>query len=233
MLSPLRSLLQGKRKLHFLHISKTGGTAIKQALKGCTSKRFEIELHGHDFRLPDVPAGEFAFFVVRDPVERFVSGFNSRLRQGKPRYNSPWSPEEALAFSRFATPNALAEAIYVEDLQVREFAQHAMSSISHIRGHMSHWIGDLSDKDLDRIVFIGAQPTLTKDFAELTNHLQLEDRPVLPDSDIQAHRNPSHLDRNLSGKAHAALLQWYEQDLRIYRRAKELSGRGLGTNRMA
>src|SRR6056297_1213665 len=98
-----------KKPVHFLHIRKAGGTAIKEALKDIAVKQ-NVILHPHKTRLKDIPEGEKVFFFLRNPVSRFVSGFNSRLREGKPRYNSPWNEGEKVAFSRFPTANDLAEA---------------------------------------------------------------------------------------------------------------------------
>lgn len=200
---------------------------MKAALKQSQSNHYEIVLHNHQFRLVDVPAGELAFFILRDPVSRFVSSFNSRLRQGKPRYHSPWNSEEEVAFKRFATPNALAEAIYHDDPLIREYAEHAMSSISHIKNHMSHWIGPLERTDLERVAYIGLQHHLSKHFAELCDGLQIKNRINLPTSDIEAHRNPMHMDTGLSDLARNALYRWYEHDHKIYERAVNLSGRWL------
>jgi hypothetical protein len=33
-------------------------------------------------------------FILRDPLSKMISGFNSRLVQGRPTYNSLWSPQE-------------------------------------------------------------------------------------------------------------------------------------------
>ena len=91
--------------VHFLHISKTGGTAVKHALHDSLAlTRCALLLHGHRVKLMDVPDGEKAAFFLRDPVSRFCSGFYSRKRQGRPRFDFPWSPAEELAFGRFSTP---------------------------------------------------------------------------------------------------------------------------------
>jgi hypothetical protein len=102
---------------HFIHIRKTGGTAIKEALKNAAGlDQSTIKLHKHKIRLSDIAAGDkvFLFFFLRDPVSRFVSGFNSRLRQGQPRYNSAWNEAEKRAFGFFPTANSLAEALTFE-----------------------------------------------------------------------------------------------------------------------
>jgi hypothetical protein len=57
---------------HFLHVGKTGGTAVKHALQPIAA-RFGIVLHPHPTTLPEVPAGEFFFFFLRDPAARFAT----------------------------------------------------------------------------------------------------------------------------------------------------------------
>lgn len=75
------SLEQGKR-LQFLHIPKTGGSAIKHALAAhAGSQDASLEFHRHQTRLIDIPVGLPVGLVVRDPVSRFVSAFFSRKRK--------------------------------------------------------------------------------------------------------------------------------------------------------
>ena len=130
---------RGRPIVHFLHVRKTGGNAINAALAPHrTSGTFRIELHSHSTTMNDVPVGTPFFFVVRDPVDRYVSGFYSRQRQGQPRNSQPWTPLEAIAFERFSTANELAEAIG-RDPQ----ADAAMASIGHVRSSYWDWFHDV------------------------------------------------------------------------------------------
>ena len=88
--------LRGREVVHLLHIGKTGGTALKTALAGAASPTHVLILEDHPTRLRSVPVGERVAFFVRDPLTRFVSGFLSRQRKGRPRYFHDWSAEEAL-----------------------------------------------------------------------------------------------------------------------------------------
>ena len=107
--------------VHFVHIGKTGGTAIKHVLRPIFRAETEtalgkVILHkGHTFKLADVPRGDKAIFCVRDPLSLFVSAFHSRLRKGQPKFYFEWSPAEAAAFERFPTPQALAEGLGSDD----------------------------------------------------------------------------------------------------------------------
>jgi hypothetical protein len=78
--------------VHFIHISKTGGTAIQVAVRdylktqgAVLDTRQErmhpgntalgpIHLPGHRYRLKHVPAEDLVIFSVRDPAARLICG---------------------------------------------------------------------------------------------------------------------------------------------------------------
>jgi hypothetical protein len=208
----------GKRFLHFLHLPKTGGTAVTEALEPhVRGVGYRLILHGHGFRLQDVPRGEKAFFFLRDPITRFVSGFHSRQREGRPRYERPWSPGEARAFGRFTTPDALATALTAADLEVRGAAIEAMHVIQHVNAQYRRWLGDeeyLRSRAAD-IWFVGRQESLDRDFAWVRRALSLPDGAMLPQDDVRAHRSPGGLDTELSPIAVDNLRAWYASDYRV------------------
>ena len=200
-----------KGPFHFLHIGKTGGSAIKHALS--TSGRSDISLHGHEVTLADVPKGERVFFFVRDPISRFVSGFNSRMRKGRPLRDNEWKPNEARAFNMFHSPNALAVALSSTNKLENEAAVAAMNAINHVRYSLWYWL-DTSDELHRRrgdILFIGQQERLDEDVSVLARHLGLHDLK-LPDGDIAAHRTPPHMDQMLTPVAVTNLREWYADD---------------------
>ena len=151
------------KTLHFLHIGKTGGSAIKDSLKAGIKKqdRYKNEkairnnkpynirdlsreydrivFHGHGSTLKNIPDSDFFFFCIRNPIKRYISGFNSRLNQGKPKYNCPWSNEERIAFSHFKTPNELAESLSSKDTQHKDAATKSIQNIRHVKDPMLSW----------------------------------------------------------------------------------------------
>ncbi len=165
-------------------------------------------------------------FIVRNPISRFVSGFHSRKRQGRPRYQSPWSSGEEVAFSRFSTPNALANALSSDDELQRMAAEDAMDSISHIRSPQWSWFQNESYFLARRsdILFIGFQETLGADFEILKGILNLPTEARLPDDVITSHRSPANVDKELDEAAIANLNAWYRRDqdfLKLCRQVKD------------
>ena len=205
--------LLGRRRVHYLHIGKTGGTAVKAALEAAAApRRLRLLLHPHKVTLKDIPGTESCFFFVRDPMKRFVSGFYSRQRQGRPRHNWAWTPEEEAAFKLFPTPNALAVSLTSEDQALRQAAADAMNSIRHVRDSLWRWLVDEAYLRTRRasVLFVGSQEHLEQDFAALTQMLDV--RAELPKDEVHAHRNPTDLDRRLEETAIQNLRRWYERD---------------------
>lgn len=218
--------LAGKRSLHFLHIGKTGGSALKHVLTHYpTASRYVLHLHPHTVRLRDVPERDGVIFFVRDPISRFVSGFYSRQRQGQPRIFSPWRPDERAAFERFETANALAAALSDRDEEVREAAAAAMRAIHHVSSGYWDWFGDerYFRSRIPDIFFIGAQEHLARDFEVLKGKLGLPPGARLPSDDTIAHRNPQDIDRTLEPLALENLTSWYREDYRFLDICREIT----------
>ncbi len=215
--------------VHFLHIRKTGGTAVVDALTP-VAQRFHLVLHPHSTKLSDIPRDHRVFFFVRHPIPRFVSGFWSRFRKGRPRHNYEWNEAEREAFSHFQNANDLAEALSASD-QKRVFqARAAMRGISHIRSTFTEWFSGEQELDdrLDSIVLVGLQEKLRADFDHLKGLLNLPQTLSLPEDDVRAHRTPPEFDRRLSPLAERNLAEWYAVDIRFYEHCLQVrSQRGL------
>lgn len=225
-------------KAQFLHIGKTGGTAVKTALLPYRQAGpYLLQLGGgHRVALRDVPPGDRFFFAVRDPLDRFVSGFYSRKLSDRAGYHPlkgsvgprpPLSEEEVIAFSRFPTPNALAVALGDARAEEREAAEAAMAAIGHVRSTYRHWLGDpetFARRAPDALMVL-RQPRLTEDFAALCALLGLPD-VRLPGDDLRAKRNPPDIDRTLSPESVANLRRWYAADYDIVQRCASMWGDG-------
>lgn len=216
-------------KIHFLHIGKTGGTALGHVLREYSqTENYEIASHFHDISLEDIPVGEGVFFCLRDPLSRFVSSFYSRQRKGQPRYNFEWSDEEKIAFSAFETVDSLGIALASKHGEHYDAAVHALTNIYHVRSSYYDWFKN-NEYFLSRasdIRFVGFQESLNEDFARLKAFLSLPKEAHLPTNDIEAHRNPAYVDRRLSPEAAEALRDWYKKEYSFYNFCKTLIAEG-------
>lgn len=214
----------GHSGVHFLHISKTGGTSFKhilreRSLRTSTSGPMagtRIYTHHHALTMPETlvanPANKVVFFL-RDPISRFVSGFNTRLRQGLPARDNPWRPEEVKVFAQFTSPNDLAEGLSSDDLTRQDWALTAMRTIVHTRMHYTRWLHSVPylEARLDRIMFIGFQESYDEDvrrFFELfgvAREVEVERQHIAPSSQSNA----------LSELAVENLRTWYAEDFVI------------------
>jgi hypothetical protein len=132
----------------FLHIPKTGGSGITVFARELVKRGHAPPcIFGHGWKVGDI-AGRFPemklCFILRDPLDRMISGFNSRLRQGRPTYNSPWTPAEATAFSMLPSAAHLLDAIVSDDDFHRSALDFAMRHILHLRWNYTFYFQDLA-----------------------------------------------------------------------------------------
>ncbi len=212
--------------LNILHIGKTGGTALKHVLREHQdASRYQLLFRGHDVTLADLPAGERFMFLIRDPLTRFVSAFNGRLREDRPRYYYPWRDEEKVAFAIFKTPDQLAVALSSADDAEREQAEQAMGGIGHVNTPYTFWFPDESAfrARLSDVFFIGLQDRLNEDFELLKRKLGLPDHLRMPSDETVAHKTPAGFEDQLSERGRENLEHWYERDVAFVRLCRELA----------
>ena len=209
-----------KQRVHFLHIGKTGGSAIKSVLKDfLETPKYSITLHGHRTSLKDIRKGDSVIFFLRDPVTRFISGFYSRQRKGQPRYYSEWSRKEKEVFEHFSTPNEVAVSLANEQAT----AVMAMKSVQHF-SHYSNWYVDFDyfKSRIDDILFVGFQESLDSDFIKLKSILGIPEEIKLPTDDVAAHKNPENVDKSIDADGIEALKEWYLEDAQFIELCKEI-----------
>ena len=136
-------------KICLLHPGKTGGTYLKSVIRHNKPRWGRpIKLLSHRetvaSTLETFGPGRKLAFSFRNPLERFVSAFHSRLRQGRPTYNRKWSPAEATSFLFFETANDLAEALSSRNERTLSAAYFAFNSILHIKTNYSHHFESLN-----------------------------------------------------------------------------------------
>ena len=212
--------------LHFIHVGKTGGTVIKRALRrrglsyrareaphGPETPYGRIQVHLHRFTMRDLPNGDYAFFFLRDPVERYLSGFSSRLNKGLPGHYFEWTGAESRAFEAFPTPQRLAAALGSPDEHERELARWAMRHIRHL-GFMERAVGTPPELRTRRsqIVYVGMQETLDADWEQLKAILELPADVALPTDKRRANRRDPSQKASLDPAAEQLIRDWYHRD---------------------
>lgn len=213
-----------RSRFGLLHIGKTGGTAINTVLRAAKKRNIgrRTGLYGHETGLQDVVDFDKTsnlIFFIREPVSRYVSAFNSRLRRGYPRHGNIWTEREEIAFAHFKTPNQLAEALSADDEELRRHATDAMSSIKHLRRAYRHYLGsvELLEQERDRIYFIGATETFEDDFGLLRKLLRVPDDLELPIDNVGAHKTPDGFEKTVSELGRGNIETYYADDYAIYR----------------
>lgn len=216
-----------------LHIGKTGGTYLRSIVEHNIDRATNpIEHPWHRATLATTankygPNRRFAF-VFRDPAERFVSGFNSRMRMGKPTHNAVWTADEAVTFMFFETPNDLAEALYSENERLLSASRFAMKAINHLRRNYSFYF-ESADNLLAERANLAACVELTDLSENLSPFLA---RIGLPDWQMPAiplHNKTPKTPSPLSKLAQQNLHKFWAEEFAIYETCKDLSAGMFGT----
>ncbi|MFD1341023.1 hypothetical protein [Litorisediminicola beolgyonensis] len=207
-----------KETVHFLHIGKAAGTQITHVASqiNASGAPFEIRKRKHGVSLSDLPPDARYFFSIRNPIDRFKSGFYSRKRKGQPRIYSEWSDHEAKAFETYEHANDLAEALF-SDGDMGHRATAAILSIHHNARYQIDWLKPLGFAlSIRPPVWIIRTEGFEDDLGNLLDRLGA-------DVDIQVSDDPSHRHQNdyssipaLSPRAEQNLRRWYSQDFAFY-----------------
>lgn len=216
-----------------LHIGKTGGSFLRSVLRH-NEARWQAPLHllGHGATARSTARrfGETRklAFVVRNPIDRFVSAFYSRQRQGRPTYNSQWTAEEAAAFLWFNSAEALALALASDEARMTSAASFAFDAIQHLKGDLRFHLGGVEQLLAER-----DNIAVCVDLAHLNAQLPtIMDRLGVPQYEMPAkpktHAAPSRLPA-LSVEAEQALRSYWAEEFEIYEAACDIA-RGLGLN---
>jgi hypothetical protein len=205
-----------------LHVGKTGGSYTQHLISRVPGAATAILCLPHrcSFAMALIKwPGRPVVFGIRAPDRIFVSGFYSRMREGRPRYHVPWSPGEREAFRAFTTPNQLAEALSAPCARTRHAAETAMTHIGHVKNGLRAYLHSASfvSANAASIAFILRQDHLDADLPQFLSRFgSFPFDPPCGDPVVR-HSNPSHLDTRLSDVAAENVARWYAPDFEIYR----------------
>lgn len=217
----------------FLHIGKNAGSTIGDFLLGVAERghRAPVVL-GHDWTLEIValryPRMQISF-VLRDPLDRIVSGFNSRLRQGRPRNQNTWQPAEAAAFAHFPRVEDFLDACISDDAYAQSAARFARQHIQHVRDGYVHHFGSVEvlRRERRRVHCVGHVDDIDAFLARLLAPLGVDYASVaslLADKHRAAVPSESVLDR-YDDAQRARLRAFFADEYAIYDELLAMAGR--------
>ena len=196
-----------------MHVGKTGGTSITKAIADAHAAGAHVPLVlNHKWTMPMArvryPTAKLAV-VLRDPLERIVSGFNDRLRQSSDEGPIVWTSDEAAAFGFFASSDEFLKAILTGNSRSRSAVRFAMGAVRHLRrGYVHHFVSpDYVRANAHRFYCIG-------DIARLPAFFDRLLRPLNPGGGNYA----AYLARHNSAQDGGSGLQGFEaRDLQVLR----------------
>ena len=197
----------------FLHIGKNAGTQIAYICKQLEILNYKIVQCSHDTKLKHLNKGVRYFFSIRNPIDRFPSGFYSRKRKGLPRIYVEWTECEAIAFQKFSHANDLAESLFRTDY-IGTDARAAIKSIRHTGMQQDDWFEGFAFLNQRPPIHIIRQEHLAQDmnlFLELLGCKIDVTELISPDIKV-SHKNEYKDTPNLSNTAINNLKKWYVQD---------------------
>ena len=220
--SLFRSALPGRAvgggPVRYLHVGKAAGTAVRSIADRVNASAGSevIRRERHRVTLHDIPDDARYFFSIRDPVDRFVSGFHSRKRKGQPRTYSEWSAAETWAFAAFESAADLADALFAPGEDGRR-ALAAIKSIQHTYRGQIDWLDQHGDALFTRPpVWIVRQAHFVDDMTGLLTRLGYS-RICTPDLLGKRRHVGNYRDvQPLSAAGRANLERWYAQDVAFY-----------------
>lgn len=160
-------VINHKHRFLFVHIQKTGGTSVTEALFTVEGTRSVGHAHSMiDTLDPTVYSGYHTFCFVRNPFDRLVSWWNMMVRKGACNDFSRYLLSRGHGFSQFLD---MKDVIYEGNPDEREFPEAYPKSIAFNQlDYMNGPDGRLA------VDFIGRYENLERDFAEVCGRIGLE-----------------------------------------------------------
>lgn len=158
----------------------------------------------------------------RDPLDRFVDSFYSRMKQGRPKFNSMWSAEEAVSYSYFSNPNELAESLSGDDERLKSAALFAFASIQHLKRNLAfHLIsGDalIHEFDAGNIAVCCPYEKLEGSLTRVCENLEIDVSAIEP-------KDFSRTESTLSKLAQNNLKMFWKSDFEIFDQCQTIAER--------
>jgi hypothetical protein len=229
----------------FIHIGKCGGSFMRTAI---FDKQIKLRIiHGRKVKFDD----RFQYFLwIRNPLNRFVSAFNSvvecvnydvsGLRADEITLNNCTEPKvvrrkirTGFAYSRkkdhlvnlFKTPNALAESLANSNKKIKNLAMKLITgklAIKHIRKGIGFYLnnGQFIKKHNNNILLVGKMEKMEDDLKKFADILGVDE---LENKKVRENKS-KNISKYLSPLAIKNLYKFYRHT--DYRALKVLKNKG-------
>lgn len=135
---------------NYIHIPKTGGTALKYAIQGQTPNiQITLPTAGHNQHLSRMK--DNVCFVIRDPWERFCSGFWERVTVEQRKQKSQTEYKNLKNFGYRDLDNLEKQILhtcstpeeFLEYIRSGGKTQPVRPGIFELTGSITHWLGNM------------------------------------------------------------------------------------------
>jgi len=209
-----RNRSKGIKNIHFLHVGKTGGAAIKNTLNNYITSQYCFFGHHHIIKLKHISNKDKVIFSVRDPIERFISAFYFAKDRSK-FIGKFFSPKACYYLDHFDTADDLAIALYSKLYKERIIAQQTMLLVPHLKENYWYWFKnkDYLQKRLTSILYVFSCKNLNNDFLKFRDFINADSTLELPQKkDIKANVNFNKHNKTISNEGIENLKKWLTKD---------------------
>tara|TARA_X000000950_G_scaffold159369_2_gene195240 strand:+ start:35280 stop:36221 length:942 start_codon:yes stop_codon:yes gene_type:complete len=156
--------------INFLHVQKTGGRSLTHYIK---HRRLTVNCYHYISNVNQELTN--LFFIIRDPITRFQSGFNHMFfifYNLKDHWSNDYGERSKYDyyFEYFPTPNILAESLTSNNLKLKQIAEEAFKYINCINNGYDKWFEKINLKDIKFVIrFENLQQDLNNIFCKHLN----------------------------------------------------------------
>ncbi|MEP4037167.1 hypothetical protein [Pseudophaeobacter sp.] len=186
-----------------VHIGKCGGSTLREALEGSTT-RIDSITHG---RQPPLGPQYRYYITLRDPIRRAISAFYWRRRLVLTEASqADRFPGEAQILRHYVSFNTLARMLYRPDDSCNALVQGHFRSIHHLSEDIAFYLQDLlATAQPDQILGVLRQESLE---ADILQHFNIQTPGRLNDN----RQNTSPEDLQLIPRAETNLRRFLQAD---------------------
>ena len=200
--------------IYFLHIGKTGGTLLKSIFANQENNQNNFRIIGlkEIMKLYHLNPKQKYIFSIRNPIDRYMSGFMSRKNKSD-LYSKEYYSIESFGFFLYQNLNTLAEELYSKNLIKFLKARIAIRCIPIINENIFSWFSVIDLKKRPPL-FIFETSNIEQDWKNFCSIFNFNKNDIIKYSHM---RNKTIGKKTkLSNLALNNIKKYYKKDFEIY-----------------